>query len=52
MVHFISAQQNEPDWMLAWWLDADKRWLTMRELNGRGARLRQSVQLQPASEAL
>ena len=30
-VRFISAKKNEPDWMLAWRLDAYKRWLTMRE---------------------
>jgi len=30
-VRFISAKKNEPDWMLAWRLDAFKRWLTMRE---------------------
>jgi Fe-S cluster assembly protein SufB len=31
IVRFISAKKNEPDWMLAWRLDAYKRWLTMRE---------------------
>src|SRR6202042_3222972 len=30
-VRFISAKKNEPDWMLAWRLDAYKRWQTMRE---------------------
>src|SRR3974390_549822 len=30
-VRFISAKKNEPDWMLAWRLDAFKRWLTMHE---------------------
>ncbi|MFY9695137.1 MAG: SufD family Fe-S cluster assembly protein, partial [Xanthobacteraceae bacterium] len=30
-VRFISAKKNEPGWMLAWRLDAYKRWLTMRE---------------------
>jgi Fe-S cluster assembly protein SufB len=30
-VCFISAKKNEPEWMLAWRLDAYKRWLTMRE---------------------
>jgi Fe-S cluster assembly protein SufB len=30
-VRFISAKKNEPKWMLAWRLDAYKRWLTMRE---------------------
>ena len=32
-VRFISAKKNEPDWMLAWRLDAYRRWLTMREPN-------------------
>jgi Fe-S cluster assembly protein SufB len=31
IVRFISEKKNEPDWMLAWRLDAYKRWLTMRE---------------------
>ncbi|HEX3337790.1 MAG TPA: Fe-S cluster assembly protein SufB [Pseudolabrys sp.] len=30
-VRFISAKKNEPDWMLAWRLEAYRRWLTMRE---------------------
>jgi Fe-S cluster assembly protein SufB len=30
-VRFISAKKSEPEWMLAWRLDAFKRWLTMRE---------------------
>ncbi len=30
-VRFISAKKNEPEWMLAWRLDAYRRWLTMRE---------------------
>jgi Fe-S cluster assembly protein SufB len=30
-IRFISAKKNEPDWMLAWRLEAYKRWLTMRE---------------------
>ncbi|MGH9810545.1 MAG: Fe-S cluster assembly protein SufB, partial [Terriglobia bacterium] len=30
-VRFISAKKGEPEWMLAWRLDAFKRWLTMRE---------------------
>jgi len=30
-VGFISAKKNEPAWMLAWRLDAYRRWLTMRE---------------------
>jgi Fe-S cluster assembly protein SufB len=30
-VRFISAKKSEPDWMLAWRLDAYRRWQTMRE---------------------
>jgi Fe-S cluster assembly protein SufB len=30
-VRFISAKKNEPEWMLAWRLDAYHRWLIMRE---------------------
>jgi Fe-S cluster assembly protein SufB len=30
-VRFISAKKGEPDWMLAWRLDAYRRWRTMRE---------------------
>jgi len=30
-VRFISAKKNEPELMLAWRLEAYKRWLTMRE---------------------
>jgi Fe-S cluster assembly protein SufB len=30
-VRFISAKKNEPEWMLAWRLEAYKRWLSMRE---------------------
>src|ERR1700690_1952304 len=30
-VRYISAKKNEPEWMLAWRLDAYRRWLTMRE---------------------
>jgi Fe-S cluster assembly protein SufB len=30
-IRFISAKKNEPDWMLAWRLEAYQRWLTMRE---------------------
>ena len=30
-MRFISAKKNEPEWMLAWRLEAFKRWLTMRE---------------------
>src|ERR671935_1521159 len=31
IIRFISAKKSEPDWMLAWRLDAYRRWLTMRE---------------------
>ncbi|HWP26272.1 MAG TPA: Fe-S cluster assembly protein SufB [Xanthobacteraceae bacterium] len=31
IIRFISSKKNEPDWMLAWRLDAYRRWLTMRE---------------------
>src|SRR5439155_8028999 len=31
IIRFISAKKNEPEWMLAWRLDAYRRWLTMRE---------------------
>jgi Fe-S cluster assembly protein SufB len=31
IVRFISAKKDEPEWMLAWRLDAYRRWLTMRE---------------------
>jgi Fe-S cluster assembly protein SufB len=30
-IRFISAKKNEPEWMLAWRLDAFKRWQTMHE---------------------
>src|SRR3970040_373112 len=30
-VRYISAKKNEPEWMLAWRLEAFRRWLTMRE---------------------
>src|ERR1700742_3206815 len=30
-VGFISAKKGEPEWMLAWRLEAYRRWLTMRE---------------------
>jgi len=30
-IRFISAKKNEPEWMLAWRLEAYTRWLTMRE---------------------
>src|SRR6202163_403987 len=30
-VRFISAKKGEPEWMLAWRLDAYRRWLTVRE---------------------
>ena len=31
IVRFISAKKNEPEWMLAWRLDAFERWLAMDE---------------------
>ncbi|WP_395648166.1 Fe-S cluster assembly protein SufB [Terricaulis sp.] len=31
IVRYISAKKNEPEWMLAWRLDAFQRWLTMEE---------------------
>ncbi|MCJ2005931.1 Fe-S cluster assembly protein SufB [Methylobacterium sp. E-041] len=31
VVRFISAKKDEPEWMLAWRLDAYKRWQTMQE---------------------
>ncbi|KAB2944018.1 MAG: Fe-S cluster assembly protein SufB [Hyphomicrobium sp.] len=31
IVRYISAKKNEPEWMLAWRLDAFRRWLTVRE---------------------
>jgi Fe-S cluster assembly protein SufB len=30
-IRFISAKKDEPDWMLAWRLEAFRRWLTLRE---------------------
>jgi Fe-S cluster assembly protein SufB len=33
IVRFISAKKNEPEWMLAWRLDAFERWLAMDEPN-------------------
>src|ERR1041385_2774550 len=33
-VRFISGKKDEPEWMLAWRLDAYRRWLTMREPTG------------------
>src|SRR3979411_2529621 len=30
-IRFISAKKSEPEWMLAWRLDAYRRWLTMAE---------------------
>ncbi len=30
-VRYISAKKDEPEWMLAWRLDAYQRWLTMQE---------------------
>ena len=31
IVRFISAKKNEPEWMLAWRLEAYERWLTLEE---------------------
>ncbi|KQP41098.1 Fe-S cluster assembly protein SufB [Methylobacterium sp. Leaf104] len=31
VIRFISAKKDEPEWMLAWRLDAYKRWQTMQE---------------------
>jgi Fe-S cluster assembly protein SufB len=31
IVRFISGKKSEPDWMLAWRLEAYRHWLTMRE---------------------
>jgi Fe-S cluster assembly protein SufB len=31
VIRFISAKKNEPEWMLAWRLDAYRRWQTMSE---------------------
>jgi hypothetical protein len=31
-VRFISVKKNEPEWMLAWRLDAYRRWVTMPAL--------------------
>jgi len=31
IIRFISGKKNEPGWMLAWRLEAYRRWLTMRE---------------------
>lgn len=33
IVRFISAKKDEPEWMLAWRLDAYERWLAMDEPN-------------------
>src|SRR5207237_3394473 len=30
-IRFISAKKNEPEWMLAWRLEAYRRWMSMRE---------------------
>jgi Fe-S cluster assembly protein SufB len=30
-IRYISAKKSEPEWMLAWRLDAFRRWQTMRE---------------------
>ena len=39
-VRFISAKKNEPEWMLAWRLDAYKRWLTMQRAEMGQGRIR------------
>ena len=31
IIRLISAKKNEPEWMLAWRLDAFRRWLTLEE---------------------
>src|SRR5579872_5638083 len=31
IVRYISAQKNEPDWMLQWRLEAFERWLALEE---------------------
>src|SRR5208283_258410 len=31
IVRFISAKKQEPEWLLAWRLEAYRRWLTMEE---------------------
>src|ERR1043165_9126154 len=31
IVRFISGKKGEPEWMLAWRLDAYRRWLTLKE---------------------
>src|SRR5213080_2037899 len=31
VIRFISTKKNEPEWMLAWRLDAYRRWLTLNE---------------------
>ncbi len=31
VIRFISAKKGEPDWLLAWRLEAYRRWLTMHE---------------------
>ncbi len=31
IIRFISAKKNEPDWLLAWRLDAYKQWTKMKE---------------------
>ena len=40
-VRFISAKKSEPEWMLAWRLEAYRRWLTMREPTWARVRLSQ-----------
>jgi len=29
IIRFISAKKQEPEWMLEWRLEANKRWLTL-----------------------
>src|SRR3982751_1679843 len=31
IIRFISAKKGEPEWMLAWRLEAYRRWVTMKE---------------------
>ena len=42
-VRFISAKKNEPAWMLAWRLEAYRRWLTMREPTWARSTIRRST---------
>src|SRR5689334_5624332 len=36
-IRFISAKKSEPDWMLAWRLDAYRRWLPCASHTGLGS---------------